>query len=235
MIKKNEKKIKELEKTQKELNELNKQLDSQIAKLGVEKKKYSENALSADEEIAILNKQIAYYKNKGCGENDTISVCSRPKVAAYAPSSYTYSGAVNSKGFQLPLSYGYITSYYGNRIHPIFGNASHHDGIDIAASTGTPVVAANKGEIIHAGSLWGFGYTVMIYHSSCDCTTLYGHLNSISVSEGLSVRRGQQIGTVGSTGNSTGPHLHFQAMYGSGYNFSGIFDPMNLVYIPLSW
>lgn len=230
LIKKNEAEIKKLEQEQEELNKLNKDLSDQINKLGSEKRKINENSLSVDEEIAVLNKQIKYYKDMGCSENEDVDVCSRPKAST---SSYVYSGKVSAKGFQLPLSTGYITSYYGGRIHPIFGVASYHDGIDIAANSGTPVVASNSGEVIHTGWLGGFGNAVMIYHKSCDCTTLYGHLSSISVDEHTSIKRGQKLGGVGSTGNSTGPHLHFQAMYGRGYGTS--FDPMNLVSIPLSW
>lgn len=238
LIKENEKKIKELENKQKKLNELNAQMTKQIAQLGTEKKKYSENALSVDEEIATLNKQIKYYQNKGCSETADVAVCSRPKTSSYGRASSSAANMkVSAKGFILPLPYGTVTSYYGGRIHPITGLASHHDGTDIAASTGTTVMASNKGEVVHAGWLWGFGYAVMVYHGPAgyNYTTLYGHLSRISVSEGQAVSRGQKVGEVGSTGNSTGPHLHFQAMHGSGYNFSGIFDPSNLVYIPYSW
>ena len=107
--------------------------------------------------------------------------------------------------------------------------------MDLAADTGTTVWASQKGEVVYADWLWGFGNAVMVYHDSCDCTTLYGHMSRISVYEGQGVSRGQKVGEVGSTGNSTGPHLHFQAMGGSGYSFTDIFDPMDLVYIPYSW
>lgn len=234
LIAKNEKKVKDLKNQQKKLDELNNQMEAEMKKLGNQKKKYSENALSVDEEIATLEKQIKYYRNKGCGDSDTISICSRPK--SYGPSS---SGASklrpSARGFIIPMPYGTVTSYYGTRVHPIYGTISHHDGMDIAASTGTTIWASQKGEVVHADWLWGFGNAVMIYHDSCDCTTLYGHMSRISVSEGQGVSRGQKIGEVGSTGNSTGPHLHFQAMDGSGYNFNGIFDPMSLVYIPYSF
>ncbi len=234
LVKKNEEEIKKLEQEQQELNKLNKDLSEQINKLGSEKRKINENSLSVDEEIAVLNKQIKYYKDMGCSDNEDVDVCSKPKESSSSSSSsYTYSGKISAKGFQLPLSYGYITSYYGGRIHPIFGVASYHDGIDIAANSGTPVVASNSGEVVHTGWLGGFGNAVMIYHKSCNCTTLYGHLSSISVSAHTYIKRGQKLGEVGSTGVSTGPHLHFQAMYGKGYGTS--FDPMNLVSIPLSW
>lgn len=232
LIAQNEKKIKELENQEKQLNNLNSELQKEIEKLGAEKKKYSENALSIDDEIDAIKKQITYYKNKGCGENEDVAVCSRP--TSYGSSSSGSSAMTPSaKGFIIPTPTGYITSMYGGRIHPIFGVASYHDGVDIAASTGTAVWASQKGEVVYAGWYYGFGNAVLVYHASSNCTTLYGHLNSISVSTGQGVARGQIIGTVGSTGNSTGPHLHFQAMYGSGYGTS--FDPYNLVYMPISW
>ena len=232
LIKKNEKKIKELEAKQKELDKLNKDLNEQINKLGKEKRKISENKVSIDDEIAALEKQVKYYQSVGCGDNEDVDVCSAPKVSS---SSYSYKGKISAKGFQLPLSYGYITSYYGGRIHPVYGTASYHEGIDISASTGTPVVASNSGIVVHADIYGGFGNCVMIYHASCNCTTLYGHLNSISASEHTYIKRGQKLGTVGSTGVSTGPHLHFQAMYGRGYSYGASFDPMDLVTIPLQW
>lgn len=236
LIKKNETKVKELENQQKKLNALNKQMEDEIKKLGEQKKKYSENALSVDEEIATLNKQIKYYRDKGCGDSENVSICSRPKSYGTA-STYASSMKPSARGFIIPLAHGVVTSYYGGRIHPIFGTASHHDGMDLANSTGTTIMASQKGEVVYADWLWGFGYAVMVYHGSAgyDYTTLYGHMSSISVDVGDGVARGQKLGEVGSTGNSTGPHLHFQVMTGSGYNYNGIFDPMDLVYIPYSW
>lgn len=236
LIAQNQKKVKELKNQQKQLSELNKQMEVEIKKLGEQKKKYSENALSVDEEIATLNKQIKYYRGKGCGDNENVAICSRPKVYGTA-SNYSASLKPSARGFIIPLAHGVVTSYYGGRIHPIYGTASHHDGMDLANSTGTTIMASQKGEVVYADWLWGFGYAVMVYHGAAgyDYTTLYGHMSSISVSVGEGVSRGQKLGEVGSTGNSTGPHLHFQAMTGSGYNFNGIFDPMELVYIPYSW
>ena len=234
LVKQNQAKVKELESQEKELNNLNAQINEQVKNLGAEKKKYSENALSVDDEIDAINKQIKYYQNKGCGENEDVAICSRPKTYGTA-SSTASSMTPSAKGFIRPTPYGYITSMYGGRIHPIFEVASYHDGVDIAASTGTAVYASNKGEVVYAGWYYGFGNAVLVYHGAAgyDYTTLYGHLNSISVSIGQGVSRGQVIGTVGSTGNSTGPHLHFQAMYGSGYGNS--FDPYSLVYMPIQW
>ena len=111
-------------------------------------------------------------------------------------------GAVSAGGLIWPTS-GRVTSEYGYR----WGRM--HQGIDIGAPTGTPIRAAKAGEVIMAGSQGGYGRTVVISHGG-GFSTLYGHQSSIAVSDGASVERGQVIGYVGSTGNSTGPHLHFE-------------------------
>ena len=94
----------------------------------------------------------------------------------------------------------------------IRGFASWHPAVDVAASEGTPVYAANGGRVIFAGwSSWGYGYTVVLAHGPF--TTLYAHLSSISVGCGQDVSPGQQIAATGNTGNSSGPHLHFEIRY----------------------
>lgn len=236
LITKNEKKVKELKNQEKKLNQLNEEISKEISKLGNQKKKYEKNALTVDEEIETLEGQIKYYRDKGCGDNEEVSICSMP--TGYGEASSDASALIPSaSGFIRPLAHGYITSYYGGRIHPIFGTASYHSGVDIAQSTGTTIMASNKGQVVWAGEYGGFGNCVMVYHGAAgyEYTTLYGHMSSISVYMGQAVSRGQKLGEVGSTGWSTGPHLHFQAMYGNGYNYDGIFDPMNLVYMPVSW
>jgi murein DD-endopeptidase MepM/ murein hydrolase activator NlpD len=92
------------------------------------------------------------------------------------------------------------------------GYASWHTGIDLAANPGTPVKAANGGVVIFAGwNNWGYGNTIVLSHGPF--TTVYGHLSSINVGCGQLVSSGQVIGGVGSSGNSSGPHLHFEIRY----------------------
>lgn len=104
----------------------------------------------------------------------------------------------------------YITSPYGNRLHPIQGVYIYHDGIDIGnAGYGAPVVAAADGIVTYTGVLGGYGNCVMVNHGS-GIVTLYGHGQEIKTTLGASVKQGDIIMAVGSTGNSTGPHLHFE-------------------------
>ncbi len=114
----------------------------------------------------------------------------------------------SAAGFQWPIS-AYVTSEYGWRIHPIYGTKRLHAGIDLGAGTGTPIAAAAGGTVISAGWLGGYGNSVIINHGN-GVTTLYAHQSKISVSNGQQVGQGEVIGLVGSTGNSTGPHLHLE-------------------------
>lgn len=110
--------------------------------------------------------------------------------------------------FLKPTS-GRITSGFGNRRHPVTGRTAFHAGIDIANRTGTRVVASKAGTVEFAGWRGNYGRLIIINHGNGQ-KTYYAHLNSQSVRAGQRVNQGQQIGTVGSTGRSTGPHLHFE-------------------------
>lgn len=121
--------------------------------------------------------------------------------------SYKYGSAPSGK-FAWPVA-GRLISGFGMRYHPILGYNRFHSGIDLAAGYGTPVKAADGGQVVQAGYFGGYGYSVMLYHGG-GFATWYAHLSSINVAMGQMVQRGQVIGLVGSTGLATGPHLHFE-------------------------
>ena len=113
--------------------------------------------------------------------------------------------------FRWPIS-GRITSYFGGRSSPGGIGSTNHQGIDIAGSYGIPVYAADGGTVTYAGWMGGYGYLVQIDHGN-GYVTRYGHNSSLTVSVGDHVYKGQQIARVGSTGNSTGNHCHFEVRY----------------------
>ena len=120
-----------------------------------------------------------------------------------------------------------ITSNYGVREHPIQGVVKQHTGLDIGgADTGTPIVAALDGVVTHAGWLGGYGNCVMISHGN-GVVTLYGHGNKVLTEVGKQVKQGETIMELGSTGNSTGPHCHFEVRINGNYA-----NPLNYVKVP---
>lgn len=110
--------------------------------------------------------------------------------------------------FALP-STGEMTSPFGLRTHPILGYQRLHSGMDFGADYGSPIMSADSGVVIFAGWYGGYGNTVIVDHGN-GLTTLYAHAEELYVEEGQGVQRGQAIAAVGSTGLSTGPHLHFE-------------------------
>ncbi len=103
-----------------------------------------------------------------------------------------------------------FTSGFGYRLHPVLGSWLMHAGKDYAASEGTPVVSALGGRVVSSGMAGGYGLTVEVEHDNPRRRTLYAHLSELFVKAGDRVRQGEVIGRVGSTGMSTGPHLHFE-------------------------
>lgn len=104
---------------------------------------------------------------------------------------------------------GRVSSEFGWRIHPIFNDRRFHAGIDIAVPTGTDVIAATAGKVLEARYIAGYGYTVILDHGD-GITTLYGHNSKLLVKPGNTVKQGAIIAKAGSTGFSTGPHVHFE-------------------------
>lgn len=141
------------------------------------------------------------------------------------PSVGTNAGA----GYYWPVSSTYITSCFGYRVHPIFGTTKYHAGVDVAANSGAAIGSAAAGTVGIAEYSSSYGYYVVVYHADGN-STLYAHMSSMAVSVGQSVSRGQTLGYVGSTGWSTGPHLHFEVRVGG-----SCVDPLSYYNIGFSY
>ena len=122
--------------------------------------------------------------------------------------SYSGGGATN---FIYPCPAGYISSYCGGRTSPTACASSNHKGVDIAAASGAAIIASAGGTVVSSSYSGARGYYVVISHGN-GVSSLYQHCNSINVSVGQYVSQGQTIATVGSTGISTGPHLHYEVL-----------------------
>lgn len=109
----------------------------------------------------------------------------------------------------LPVENGWLTDRYGYRTDPFTGKRSMHYGLDVSARNGEPILAAADGKVIYAGKKGAYGYTVEIDHGN-GITTRYSHASKLFVARGQSLKRGQVIAAVGSTGRSTSPHLHYE-------------------------
>lgn len=109
----------------------------------------------------------------------------------------------------MPLARAALTSNFGFRAHPTLGGYRLHSGVDLAAPTGSPIVATSDGVVGHAGWNGGYGLAVRLDHGG-GLETRYGHMSGVAVTPGQRVSKGDIIGYVGSTGRSTGPHLHYE-------------------------
>ncbi|MFL6726979.1 MAG: M23 family metallopeptidase [Sphingomicrobium sp.] len=119
-------------------------------------------------------------------------------------------GGERSAILRMPV-HGRVTSSFGERFHPILGYTRMHEGVDLGASAGTPIVAAADGRVAAAGWRGGYGRQVAIVHGG-GIETTYSHMSAIAAHAGEMVRRGQLIGYVGASGLATGPHLHFEVI-----------------------
>ena len=143
---------------------------------------------------------------------DELMAASKQIAQMLQRSSMAGMAAVGNGSMIWPVG-GTITSEFGWRTHPITGTQKYHSGIDIGADYGDAICAAQSGTVEYAGWISGYGNTVIINHGG-GITTLYGHNQSLAVSVGQTVSQGETIAYCGSTGNSTGPHCHFEVRSG---------------------
>ncbi|MBW4630781.1 MAG: peptidoglycan DD-metalloendopeptidase family protein [Iphinoe sp. HA4291-MV1] len=148
-------------------------------------------------------------------DSKALEVLIQQKVAGTEAPQKAQTGAISTNSiilgtrtFAYPIKAS-TSSPFGWRIHPIVGERRFHTGLDFAADYGSTIRAADTGTVIFAGWYGGYGKSVIINHGN-GMTTLYGHTSELYISEGQKVKRGQPIAAVGSTGLSTGPHLHFE-------------------------
>lgn len=204
----------ELKKKKKEAEELQAELKASKT-LAVDEKAQVE---AKKAEIAKDNKELDKMIDELQADADALTA----KIQSTSSSSTTSTYTGGALAWPTPSS-SYITSPFGYRVHPISGSYKFHTGIDIGASYGSSIVAANSGRVTMAGWYGGYGKCLIIDHGG-GITTLYAHCSSLLVGSGQSVSRGQTVARVGSTGNSTGPHLHFEVRLNGVYK-----NPMNYV------
>lgn len=190
-----------LAKEMKEIQVTKAELDAKKAKVEEVRERRAQILYKAEE--AKHDSEEEYDRLLAISENIAAMLRNMESGGGYEPA-----GRGGTGRFMWPCS-GEITSYYGWRTHPVFGTTRYHSGMDIAVDYGTPIHAADSGTVIYSGWLGGYGNAVMIDHGG-GLVTLYGHNQSLNVSEGEYVSKGTVIAYAGSTGWSTGPHCHFE-------------------------
>ncbi|WP_438316209.1 murein hydrolase activator EnvC family protein [Sporosarcina sp. FA9] len=251
-----EQKLAEQEENKSELEEMKKSLESQknekdslVSQLEVEQSKLKteksnleedyheahELSKEVEQEIVAEQKRLAEVARKAAEEKKRKAAAAAAAARAAANnrnSSSSYTPPVSNGTWTRPAS-GRVSSEFGYRNHPIYGISKLHAGTDIANSIGTRVVAAGDGVVSTARFHGTLGNHIVVTHSvnGSIFTTVYAHLSSIGVSPGQVVEKGQAIGKIGSTGASTGPHLHFEFHVGYYSSGSGAVNPRR--YVPI--
>lgn len=184
-------------------NNYMKVLESNLELYKAEFEKAQANWDSLDAEIVRLQKQISEQKKAE-------EAAARARKATRVHSNISVSSAPrNGQSYTWPVPGHYsISSPFGYRMHPILGYSKFHSGVDIPAPSGTPIVAAKSGTVIMSKLMSGYGNVVMVDHG--DTVTVYAHCSALNVGVGESVKAGDVVAFVGSTGLSTGAHLHFE-------------------------
>lgn len=188
---------------QSELNDLMEDKEEEIHQI-------SDDIGATQEKLKKLKEAAAEAKRK---QEEAAAAAAAARKAASSGGGSAGAPVVSGNGtFTHPCpGYTYISSEFGWRAQPIPGASTNHKGMDFAAGTGTPIYAAASGTVTSASYSGNAGNLIVINHGN-GLQTYYMHCNSMYVSAGQTVSKGQNIGSVGSTGNSSGPHLHFQVM-----------------------
>ena len=211
----------ELDATQAELEKKREKADTLLAKLVDKGMEYEDLMEQSEDEQAklaleIANKKDEYDKAK---YQEWLATSTPPATRPAAPSASGGNTATNTVGgisWKVPINYTRFSSPVGYREHPVYGGNRFHYGVDLAAPTGTPIYASRSGTVSIATYGSSGGYYVQINHGD-GYRSIYLHMTHYIVSVGQHVTQGQVIGYCGSTGASTGPHLHFGISYNGTY------------------
>lgn len=218
LVEENNRKKQDLNKKQEELNSLQKSLEEQKSRIEADTASIRVTMPSTKEQIKMYKDQVSYWKSKGCKSNDVLGVtCGVPPTVSGGKGSVIEGAPIGTNGFRFPVAGGRITQGYGGH--------SGHLGIDIGKGFGAPIYAIADGQVIaryydNAGAL-----VIKIVHNVNGklVFSTYAHMQSFAVSQWQIVTNNTIIGYMGSTGNSTGPHLHLEISedYDWKYNLSG--------------
>lgn len=199
----------QIAETTERLNALADEEDKARAEIAEQQRIAAEKAAA---EKAAAEKAAA---EKAAAEKAAAERAAAKKAASASSDSSNGAARVSNSGYTWPSTSYRISSYYGGRTHPVTGQMeSFHRGVDIAAAYGTPIYATKSGTVTLARYNGTYGNCVKLDHDD-NGRSLYGHMSRIAVSAGQHVEQGQIIGYVGSTGRSTGPHLHFELYRGN--------------------
>jgi len=251
LIKKNQQKQQELEKKKEELNNLKSELEDEQSRIALDTSQIKAGMPSIQEQLNSAKSQLSYAKSLGCGANEDLSSCIYRVSQASGGGGGSSASVPSTNGFYRPMEYGYITQYYSGCGQYISwkGVCSGHIGMDLSSSNKSiPIYPIADGVVTDVYHDPAGAKVVRVKHNYNGryIYSTYAHLRSFSVSEGQYVTHNTQLGLMGSTGNSTGPHLHLEITTCNWrkkdggcswrtYAESSSLNPRNYVNIPSSW
>lgn len=198
--------MKEIDEKKKAMENNKKEVDASLKQVEDNKATLTADKATAEQSVSELNAQIENYSEQVSESKEELEAIDKEINEIIRKASSSHPIISGTGQFTLPCP-GYVHLSGG---YPNYANGSYHGGQDFSAPIGTTIVAADTGTVISVRYLtYSYGYHLMIAHGN-GLVTLYAHTSKILVSEGQNVQKGQKIAEVGSTGNSTGPHLHFE-------------------------